>query len=99
MQMNCVCSIFIKDMESYLGVIGKHHNDKCLINIFTGEFLNGTQNIFTNSQYHFWFKELRKQFSPVLINTTHENIHFLNQVKGEIPICGIIEPKTLNKHD
>ena len=39
------------------------------------------------------------QFSPVIVNTTHHNIHFLNQVKGEIPICGPIDPKTLNNHD
>ena len=42
-------SIFIKYMEWYLVVIGKLHNEKCLINIFTVEVLNGNPNIFTNS--------------------------------------------------
>ena len=31
-------------------------NDGCLKYIFTEELLNGTPNIFTNSQYHCWFK-------------------------------------------
>ena len=43
-------------MGRYLGVIGKLHNDECLIYIFTGEVINGTTNIFTNSQYNCWFK-------------------------------------------
>ena len=42
-------SIFIKDMGWYLGVIENFHNDDCLIYNFTGEVLNGTPNIFTNS--------------------------------------------------
>ena len=71
----CV-SIFIEDMGCYLGVIGKIQDEKCLIYIFTGEILNGTPNIFTNSQYRCWFKELRNKSSPVLINTTHDNVHF-----------------------
>ena len=33
--------IFIKDMGCYLGVIGKRHNNECLIYIFTGEVLDG----------------------------------------------------------
>ena len=33
------------------------------------------------------------QFSPVLINTTHENVHFKIQIKGKIPRSGIIDQK------
>ena len=43
-------------MAWYLGVIVNRNNDECLIYILTGELLNGTPNIFTNSQYNFWFK-------------------------------------------
>ena len=52
------------------------------IYIFTGKVLNGTPNIFTNSQYHCWYEDSRNQFSPVLINTTHENSHFKIKLKG-----------------
>ena len=48
--------IFYKDTGWYLGVIGNLHNDEFIIYIFMGEVLNGTINIFTNSQYHFWYK-------------------------------------------
>ena len=82
-----------------LGVIIKPHNKKCLLYIFTVEVLNGAPIIFTNSQYCCWFKELWVQFSPVLVNTNHDNVRFLNQVEGEIPGCGTVDPKTLNKHD
>ena len=33
------------------------------------------------------------------MNTTHDNVHFKNHVKGEIPRHGKMDPKTLNKHD
>ena len=66
---------------------------------FTGELRNGTPYIFTNSQYHCCFKELRDKFSPVLINTTHDKVNFKYIFKGEIPICGTFDPKTLNKND
>ena len=46
----CV-STFIKCMVWYLVVMGKIHGDEYLIYIFTGEVLNGTPKIFTNSQY------------------------------------------------
>ena len=65
-------------MVRQLGVIVKLHNDECQIDIFTGEVLNGTQNIFTNSQYHCWYTYLRDKFLPVLIITTHDNVHFLS---------------------
>ena len=51
----CV-SIFFKYMRRYLGVIGNINNDECLIYFFTDEVLNGTPNIFTNSQYGYWYK-------------------------------------------
>ena len=40
--------IFFKYIGWYLGVIGKLHNNECLIYVFTGECFNGTPNIFTN---------------------------------------------------
>ena len=43
-------------MGWYLGVIENLRNDVCLMYIFTGEFINGTPNIFANSQYHCWYK-------------------------------------------
>ena len=80
-------------MGWYLGVIRKPHNDECIICIFTGEDINGTPNIFTSSQYHCRYKELRDQRSPVIINTTHENVHISNQLKGEMPRSGSIYQK------
>ena len=71
-------------MGWYLVFKGKLHNNECLIYIFTDEVLNSTPNIFTNSQYHFWYKDLRDHFVPVLINNTHDNFHFKNQVKVNI---------------
>ena len=93
----CV-SVWFKDMGWYLGVIGRIHNDECLIYLFTGEVLNGNPNIFTNLQYHCWYKELRDQFVPVLINTTHENVYFWNQVKWNIHRSGKIDWKTTNQN-
>ena len=71
-------------MVWYLIVIVNLHIDEYLIYIFTGEFLNGIPNIFTNSQYHCWYKDLRNKISPVLINTTHKNIHFKINLKGTL---------------
>ena len=68
-------------MGWYLGVTGKLHNDECLIYIFTGEVPDVTPKIFTNSQYKCWFKKLRNQFSPFLINNKHENVHFKIKLK------------------
>ena len=68
--------ILIKYMRWYLGVIRKLHKDQCLIYLFIGEVLNGTSNIFTNSQYYCWLKQSMDKFYPVLNNTTHENAHF-----------------------
>ena len=59
-------------MGWYLGVIGKIHNDECLIYTFTGKFENSTPITFNKKLYH----SLRNQFSPILINTTHKNVHF-----------------------
>ena len=44
-------------------------------------------------------KELRDQFSPVLINTTNENVYFLNQVRGKILRSGTIDPRIGNTND
>ena len=55
---NILCvSIFIKDIVWYLGVVIKLYHCKCLIYIFTREVIDGNPRIFTNSQYHCWFKE------------------------------------------
>ena len=74
---------FFKNTAWYLGVIGKVHNNECLIYIFIDEVLNGTPNIFTNSQYHLWYKYLRGQFSPELINNTHYNVSLFIKLKGK----------------
>ena len=59
-----------------LGVIGKLHNDTFIIYIFTGKVQNVTSSIFNKSHYHFWYKVLKNNFSPVMIDTTHNNVHF-----------------------
>ena len=61
--------------------------------------LNGTPIIFNKIIYSSWYKELRTHFSPILINTSHNNVHFLNQINGEIPRNGVIGPETINPHD
>ena len=50
-------------------------------------------------RYKICFQRLWDPFSPVIINTTYDNFHSLNQVEGKNPRCGTIDPKTLNKHD
>ena len=34
-----------------------------------------------------------------MINTTHNNVHFLNQINGDIPIIGVIDQETINPRD
>ena len=63
-------------MDCYLGVIRKLHNDEYLIYIFTGKVQNGTLSIFNKTRYYCWYKELRNKFSPVMIDTTHNNVDF-----------------------
>ena len=83
-------------MGWYLGVIGRHNNQKCniYIYIFTEEVQSITPNKFTKSLFNSWFQQFRDKQSTVLNNTTYRNVHLLNQVKGEIPRCGRIYPKT-----
>ena len=38
-------------------------------------------------------------FSPILINTSHKNVHFLNQINAKIPRIGVIGPEKINPHD
>ena len=38
-------------------------------------------------------------FSPMIINTTSEGVHFLNQTKLKVPISDTIDQKTDNEHD
>ena len=59
-----------------LGVIGKIHNDECLIYIFTENVENGTALIFNKTIYSYWYEELKTHFSPRLINISHKNVHF-----------------------
>ena len=33
------------------------------------------------------------------VNTTYDHVHFFNQVKGKIPICGKIFPEIKNKNE
>ena len=55
--VNGVCiSILLNNMGWYLSVIGKLHNDECLIYIFTGEFENDTPIIFNKTLYQYWYK-------------------------------------------
>ena len=34
-----------------------------------------------------------------MINTTHDNVTFLNQINFKIPRSGVIDPETINPHD
>ena len=54
--------ILLDKMGWFLGVIGKPHNDECLIYIFTGNVENGTPIIFNKIFYSYWYKELRTNF-------------------------------------
>ena len=69
-------------MGWFLVVIGKLHSDEYLIYIFTGNVENGNPIIFNKSLYQYFYKELRTKFSPILIYTSHKNVHFLNQING-----------------
>ena len=51
-------------------------NDESLIYIFTCKYESGTTIIFNKTLYRYWCKELRNHFSPILINTTHKNVHY-----------------------
>ena len=68
-----------------MGVIGKFHNGEYLIYIFTGNVENSNPIIFNNNKSS-WYKELRTNFSPILINTSDKNVHFLIKLMGEIPV-------------
>ena len=60
-------------MVLYLGVIGKLHNNECLIYTFTEKAQNVTPIIFNKTLYNLFYKNL-KNFSPVMIDTNHTNI-------------------------
>ena len=34
-----------------------------------------------------------------MIDTTHKNVHFLNQINGNIPRSDVIDPETTIPHD
>ena len=34
-----------------------------------------------------------------MINTTHKNVHFFNQINGKIPSSGVIDPEKISYHD
>ena len=82
-----------------MGVIGKLDNEEFLICIFTVKVQYGTPNICTNKQYNNWFQQSRYQFSPVIMNTTCDNVNLSNQVKAEIPRRSRVDPKTVNNHE
>ena len=91
--------IFLDNIGWFLGVIEKLHNDECIIYIFTGNVENGKPIIFNKTIDSSWHKELRTHFSPILINTSHNNIRFKNQTNGEIPRIGEIDLETMGSHD
>ena len=72
-------------MGWHLGITGKLYNDECLTYIFRGKVENGTPIIFNKTLYNFWYKELRNNFLPLLINTTHNNVHFKIKLMGILP--------------
>ena len=68
-----------------------------LLNIWGGTQELQEETIIKNVIYIYifsWFQQLMNKQSTVLINTTYRNVHFLNQVKGEIPRRGRIYTKT-----
>ena len=70
------------------------------IYIFTGEVLNGTTNIFTNSKNNYCYKDLRDQFFQYsVVLTTHDIFHFNNQVKGNMTISVKNYQQNKNQHD
>ena len=81
-----------------MGVIGKLYNHEFLIYIFTCEILNGTPNLFHKSHYNCWYKEMKNQFSPLIIDTKHKNFIFIS-IFWKIPTSGVIYQKTINQHD
>ena len=91
-------SILLNNMGWYFGVIGKIHNTECLIYIFTGKCEIGTPGIFNKILYHSWYKQLRNESSYILINPTNKNVHFYNQINGEIPNSAVFDPETINPH-
>ena len=90
-------------MGWYLGIIRRHLNQNINIYIYiyicTEEVQDITPNIFKKSPFNSWFQQLKDKQSTFIINTTHRNVHLLNQVKEGIPRRGRIYPKTLNKDD
>ena len=86
-------------MVWYVGIIGKIQNDEYLIYMLIGKVLNGTPSVFNKSLNHFWYKQFRNHFSPVMINTTHKNSCFNNQLKGNIPISSVVDQQTINPHN
>ena len=55
--VNALCiSIFLDNMVWFLGIIGKPHNDECLIHIFTDKVENGNTIIFNKKCIHLGIK-------------------------------------------
>ena len=86
-------------MACYLGLIEKLNNHECIIYIFTGKIQNGTPSIFDKSIYHCWYKESRNKFSPVMIDTTHNNVRLEKKTNRNIPRIGVIDQQTINIHE
>ena len=49
--------------------------------------------------YHCCYKELSNNLSPVLIDTTHNNVYFSNKINGKIPRSGVIDEQKINPRD
>ena len=86
-------------MRWYLGVIGRLHHEENLIYILKREVTNGTPNIFKEIHNDILFQHLRYHLFPIIINTTSDGVHFLNQIKREVPRSGKVDSYTMNKHD
>ena len=65
----------------------------------TGNVENCSTIIFNKTIYSSWYKYLRTRFSPILVNTSQTNVHFLNQMNGKFPRRGVIDQETININD
>ena len=71
-----------------MGVIGKLRYNECLPYIFTGKFQDFTPITFNKRLYHRWYKESRNNSPPVMIDTTHENLHL--KIKLMVLFPGVV---------
>ena len=55
--------------------------------------------MFNKILYHSQYKQLNNESSYIMINPTNKNVHFYNQINGEISSSAVFDPETLNPHD